>query len=142
MGLSLEKMLLILIIAAFVIGPERLPYYAAKLGELVRTVRRTVNNTKNQLQDELGEDFDWKQYDPRQYDPRRIIREAIIEDAAAEAAEKEAALGKERAASLPRITQRAADGTAVVAASTTAHLANSLHEAGAAAWVPFDSEAT
>ncbi len=82
-GLTFEKLLLIGIIAVFVLGPERLPTYAAKLAQLVRTVRDMANGAKTRMKDEMGEDFedvDWKKLDPRQYDPRRIIREALLDD--------------------------------------------------------------
>jgi sec-independent protein translocase protein TatB len=79
-GLTFEKLLLIGVIAVFLLGPERLPYYAGKLGQLVRSVRDLANGAKDRMRDEMGPDFDdvdWKKLDPRQYDPRRIIREAL-----------------------------------------------------------------
>ncbi len=83
MGLTIDKILVILVIALFVLGPERLPSYAKKLGEFVRSVKHMADGAKDRLRDEMGEDFeevDWKQLDPRQYDPRRIIRDALLED--------------------------------------------------------------
>ncbi len=83
MGLTIDKILVILVIAMIVLGPERLPGYAKKLGELTRSVRRMADGAKDRLRDEMGPDFDevdWKQLDPRQYDPRRIIRDALVED--------------------------------------------------------------
>lgn len=79
-GLSGEKLLILGLIAVFVLGPERLPQYAAQLARFVKTLRRLADGAKDQLSTELGEDVDWKKLDPRQYDPRRIIREALIED--------------------------------------------------------------
>ena len=35
-GLTFEKILLIAVVAAFIIGPTKLPLYAAKLGQFVR----------------------------------------------------------------------------------------------------------
>ena len=78
----------ILVIAALlVIGPERMPEYAAKLAKLVRQVRAMADTAKVQLREQMGSEFDeidWKQYDPRQYDPRRIVREALTDDGAGE----------------------------------------------------------
>ncbi|WP_441788080.1 Sec-independent protein translocase TatB [Leifsonia sp. 2MCAF36] len=88
-GLTFDKLLIVAVIAAFVIGPERLPTYAAKLGQLVRSLRDFANGAKDRMRDEMGPEFDevdWKKLDPRQYDPRRIIREALLEDSPAEAA--------------------------------------------------------
>jgi len=82
-GLSMNKIFIILLIALFVLGPEKLPHYAQKLGELVRAVKRMADGAKDRLRDEMGpeyDDVDWKQLDPRQYDPRRIIRDALLED--------------------------------------------------------------
>jgi sec-independent protein translocase protein TatB len=76
--------LVILVLAALlVIGPDRLPEYSAKLGKLVRQVRGLADNAKGQLREQMGSEFDdvdWKQYDPRQYDPRRIVREALMDE--------------------------------------------------------------
>jgi sec-independent protein translocase protein TatB len=88
-GLTFDKLLIVAVIAAFVIGPERLPTYAAKLGQLVRSLRDFANGAKDRMRDEMGPEFDevdWKKLDPRQYDPRRIIREALLEDTGAGAA--------------------------------------------------------
>jgi sec-independent protein translocase protein TatB len=82
-GLTFEKLLIIGIIAVFVLGPERLPYYASQLARLVKSVRNMANGAKDRMREEMGPDFDeidWKKLDPRQYDPRRIIRDALTED--------------------------------------------------------------
>ena len=82
-GLTFEKLLLIGIIAVFVLGPERLPGYAQKLAQFIRSARDMANGAKARMKDEMGDDFDdvdWKKLDPRQYDPRRIIREALLDD--------------------------------------------------------------
>ncbi|MBC7763383.1 twin-arginine translocase TatA/TatE family subunit [Glaciihabitans sp. GrIS 2.15] len=82
-GLTIDKFLVILVIAVFLLGPERIPHYAAQLGRLVRSIRDMADGAKERLREEMGPDFDdvdWKKLDPRQYDPRRIIREALLED--------------------------------------------------------------
>ena len=82
-GLTFEKLLIIGVIAVFLLGPERLPHYAAQLGRLVRQLRDMANGAKDRMRDEMGPEFDdvdWKKLDPRQYDPRRIIREALLDD--------------------------------------------------------------
>ena len=88
-GLSFDKLLLVGVIAAFVLGPERLPHYAAQLARLVRSLKDMASGAKERMRDELGPDFDdvdWQKLDPRQYDPRRIIREALSDAPAAPAA--------------------------------------------------------
>jgi len=82
-GLTFDKLLVIGIIAVFLIGPDRLPYYASQLARLTRSLRDLANGAKDRMREEMGPDFDevdWKKLDPRQYDPRRIIREALIDD--------------------------------------------------------------
>lgn len=82
-GLDLEKILLIALIAAILLGPERLPGYAASLGRFARRLREWLDGARTRVKEEMGPDFDeieWRKLDPRQYDPRRIIREALIEE--------------------------------------------------------------
>jgi len=83
LGLTFDKLLVIAVIAVFVVGPQRLPAYAAKLAHIVRALRDMANGAKDRLRDEMGPEFDdvdWQKLDPRQYDPRRIIRDALFDD--------------------------------------------------------------
>ena len=71
-------------VAVVVLGPERLPTYAAQLGKLVREARTFARNAREQVRGEMGEEFDdidWQKLDPRRYDPRRIVRDALLDDA-------------------------------------------------------------
>ena len=82
-GLTFEKLLLIGLIAVILIGPDRLPGYAAQFGRLIRSLRDMANGARSRMREEMGPDYDdvdWKKLDPRQYDPRRIIREALVDD--------------------------------------------------------------
>ena len=128
-GLTIDKFLVILVIAVFLLGPERIPHYAAQLGRLVRNVRDMADGAKERLREEMGPDFDdvdWKKLDPRQYDPRRIIREALLEDPDDK---REVPLtivqpsGESAYAKRKRLMAESADGSATVV-------------------VPFDTEAT
>lgn len=79
-GLTFDKVFLIAIIAVFLLGPERLPGFAAQLAKHVKSLKAFAGKAKSRMRDELGPDFDdidWKKLDPRQYDPRRIIRDAL-----------------------------------------------------------------
>ena len=85
-GLTFDKLLIILVIAVFLIGPDRLPGYAAQLARLVKTLRGFADGARDRMREEMGPEFDevdWRKLDPRQYDPRRIIREALVDDEAA-----------------------------------------------------------
>ncbi len=82
-GLSSEKILILLVLAVFILGPERLPQYTRNFAQFIKKLRNMANTAQEQMKNELGEgyeDLDWKKLDPRQYDPRRIIREALLED--------------------------------------------------------------
>lgn len=77
------ELIVLLLVAVLVIGPERLPAYAEQLGRWARRARVFLRDTKERVDEELGDevrDVDWAALDPRRYDPRRIVREALLED--------------------------------------------------------------
>lgn len=79
-GLTFEKLLLVGLIAAVVIGPHRLPGVVARFASLLGGLRRTVDTARERAAIELGVPVDaseWRALDPRRYDPRRIIAEAF-----------------------------------------------------------------
>ncbi len=83
LGLTFDKLIVIAVIAAVLIGPKRLPAYASQLAALVKRFREFANTAQDRVKAELGDEadlLDWKALDPRQYDPRRIIREALTDD--------------------------------------------------------------
>ncbi|KGJ81122.1 translocase [Cryobacterium roopkundense] len=130
-GLTFEKILIIGIIAVFLLGPEKLPHYAAQLGRLVRQLRDMANGAKDRIRDEMGPEFDeldWKKLDPRQYDPRRIIREALTEEEPLKA--QSATIGRASPAAASLLG--AAAGGAALTPLTPA----------AVAPAPYDAEAT
>ncbi len=76
------EVIVIALLGVLILGPERLPVYAAKLGQWVRQLRQMADNARGQLNEQMGPEFaemDWSAYDPRQYDPRRIVREALAD---------------------------------------------------------------
>ena len=82
-GISGGEAILILVVALVVIGPERLPEYAEKLKDMIKSLRRYAAGAKDDLRKTLGPEFtdvDWRKLDPRQYDPRVIVREALMEE--------------------------------------------------------------
>ncbi|MGV8875977.1 MAG: Sec-independent protein translocase TatB [Rhodoglobus sp.] len=124
-GLTFDKLLILGIIAVFLLGPDRLPYYASQLARLVRSLRDMASGAKDRMREEMGPDFDeidWKQLDPRQYDPRRIIRDALSEDQS------------------PPVTVR--PPRAAAEAERAAALAARQGELAAGEPAPFDTEAT
>lgn len=124
-GLTIEKLLVIGVIAAFLVGPERLPRYAESLARLTARARDFLRGAKTRVQEEMGPEFeevDWRKLDPRQYDPRRIIREALLDDP-------------------PTATVRAA-GTAATMTQTATPPTAGRYDATSGELPPYDSEAT
>jgi sec-independent protein translocase protein TatB len=79
-GINASEFIVLVAVAAVVLGPERLPQYAQQLARLVRELRRMAQGASAQVREEMGPEFDeidWRKLDPRQYDPRRIVREAL-----------------------------------------------------------------
>lgn len=89
LGLSVEKLIVIGVIAALVIGPQRLPLYAEKLAAFIRGVRAFTESTRTRAERDLGVPLNTAEWNAqlRQYDPRRIVRDALREDAAPDVAE-------------------------------------------------------
>lgn len=79
-GLTFDKLLVVGVVAAFLVGPSRLPGYAAALAGFVRKLRSAADGLKARVDEELGEEIDWQRLDPRRYDPRAIVRSALTDD--------------------------------------------------------------
>lgn len=124
-GLTIEKLLLIGVVAALILGPERLPRYAESLANITKRAREWVSTARTRVRDEMGEDFDdvdWRTLDPRQYDPRRIIREALLDDAP--------------------VAPRASATTAAAATAVAAETPRETFRGGLDGPPPYDTEAT
>ncbi len=112
-GINGSELLVLAILAVVILGPEKLPEYAAQLARLVKELRRMATGAKEKLRDEVGDDIvdlDWKKLDPRQYDPRKIIKEALLddfEDAVSAIKETPAAAVQQRAVGTKQITRLA-----------------------------------
>lgn len=81
-GINGAELIILIVLALLILGPEKLPDYARKMTQWIRHVRQMAEGAKAQFKEETGTDFDeidWRRYDPRQYDPRRIIKEALAE---------------------------------------------------------------
>jgi len=142
-GLTIDKVFIILVIALFLIGPERLPQYAAQLAKLVRNLRDMANGAKERMREEMGPEFDevdWTKLDPRQYDPRRIIRDALLDDVVGSSAPKNAT------AAAGGVATAAAAAAAPDTAAPRAHRESAYEQRqrrlGKGRPAPFDGEAT
>ncbi|PPG31822.1 Sec-independent protein translocase TatB [Pseudoclavibacter sp. RFBG4] len=147
-GLTFEKLLLIGIIAAFIIGPDKLPKAAERLADAVKWLRGASTNAKTRMKEEMGDDFadvDWRKLDPRQYDPRRIIRDALLaedEPAAPQPAPVNAASASAAASAATLAAGAAAAAAAPGSASRPSWASSAQPSASVVGPVPFDAEAT
>ena len=80
-GINGGELIVLLIVVALVVGPERLPGYAEQLARWARGLRGYVSTARQRVEEEVGEaGVDWEALDPRRYDPRRIVREALLDE--------------------------------------------------------------
>lgn len=76
-GVGLPEIAVILVVAALVFGPDRLPEFGRQAGRFVRQVRDFARATQDDLRRELGPEYaDLKLSD---LDPRQAIRKHILE---------------------------------------------------------------
>ena len=66
-GLSGEKLLILGLIAVFILGPNRLPYYSQQLAKFIKSAKRMADNAKGQLESEIGQEVDWKKLEEQYY---------------------------------------------------------------------------
>ncbi|AEA23282.1 Sec-independent protein translocase protein TatB [Pseudonocardia benzenivorans] len=79
--------ILVLVVAGlFILGPERLPGAAAWLGRTIRQVREYATGARDQLQKELGPEFDELRKpledlrSLRDFNPRTAVRRTLFDD--------------------------------------------------------------
>ncbi|MEO5653365.1 MAG: sec-independent translocase [Marmoricola sp.] len=76
-GIGLPELVVIMIIAVVVFGPDKLPDLAKQAGRFVRQMRNLAQQAQTQLREELGPEYaDLKLAD---LDPRQAIRKHIME---------------------------------------------------------------
>lgn len=80
-GINGGELIILLVVVALVVGPERLPAYAEQLARWARGLRQLASDARARVDSELGDTgIDWEALDPRRYDPRRIVRDALLDD--------------------------------------------------------------
>ena len=77
LGIGLPELMVIMVVAVVVFGPERLPEFARQAGRFVRQMRNLAQSAQTQLREELGPEYaDLRLTD---LDPRQAIRKHILE---------------------------------------------------------------
>ena len=74
-GIGLPELLVIIVVAVIVFGPDRLPEFARQAGRLVRQVRQFTNSARDDIRNELGPEF--ANFELTDLDPRRAMRKYI-----------------------------------------------------------------
>ena len=76
-GVGLPELAVIMVVAVFVFGPDRIPEIARQAGQLVRQLRSFARSAQQDLRNELGPEYaDLKLTD---LDPRVAIRKHLLE---------------------------------------------------------------
>ena len=76
-GIGIPEFMVIVVVALFVFGPDRLPDFARQAGRMVRQVRTLTRQTRDDLRAELGPEY--ADFELTDLDPRRAIRKHILE---------------------------------------------------------------
>jgi sec-independent protein translocase protein TatB len=74
-GIGLPELLVIIVVAVIVFGPDRLPEFARQAGRLLRQVRQFTNSARDDIRNELGPEF--ADFELTDLDPRRAMRKYI-----------------------------------------------------------------
>ena len=87
-GIGPFELLIIVVIALVVVGPERLPEMMYQIGQGINKAKRMILDLRDQARSELGDDYDSFEEMTRQIrelDPRRQIQElsrSLLDDSA------------------------------------------------------------
>jgi sec-independent protein translocase protein TatB len=83
-GIGLPELMVIIVVAVIVFGPDRLPEFARQAGRLVRQVRSFATAARDDIRAELGPDY--ADFELTDLDPRRAVRK-YVQDAWDESAD-------------------------------------------------------
>jgi len=72
------ELLLLIVIAVILFGPERLPDLARRAARLIRYIRRMAANAQQQLRDELGPEF--SDLDVRDLNPKALVQKHLLDE--------------------------------------------------------------
>jgi sec-independent protein translocase protein TatB len=65
------------VIALLVLGPDKLPRYAAEAARFLRQIRTLANDARNEVRRELGPELEG--LDLRELNPRSIVRKHVLD---------------------------------------------------------------
>ena len=76
-GIGAGEWIGLIIVALIVLGPEKLPRYAADAGRMLRQLRTMANNARDEVTKELGPEF--SNLDLADLTPRGLVRKHLLE---------------------------------------------------------------
>lgn len=130
-SIGLSEIMVLLLGALFIFGPDRLPGLARDAAGALKRLRETVTGARGQIHEQLGPEFDHlRDVDLRSLNPKTFIRKHLLEDEQS-----------------PTIHRRSSNGassratTSRMATSATA-LASEVSTVRYRVEPPFDAEAT
>lgn len=71
------ELLALAVLALLVLGPEKLPHYAAEAARFLRQMRRMANEARTEVTRELGPELDG--LDLRSLNPRSLVRKHLLD---------------------------------------------------------------
>jgi sec-independent protein translocase protein TatB len=77
-GIGFPEFAVLAVVALLVFGPDKLPDVARQAGRMVRQLRELANTARNQVADELGEEF--RDIDLRDLNPRTLVQKHLLDD--------------------------------------------------------------
>lgn len=75
--IGLGELAVIALVVVVVMGPDRLPEFAAQAGRFIRRLKKYADNARDDLRRELGPEY--ADLELRDLDPRRVVRKHIDE---------------------------------------------------------------
>ena len=74
---GLPELMVLVISALFIFGPDKLPEFAKQAGRMVRTVRKMAANARSELSSELGPEF--ANLDLNDLNPRALVKKHVLD---------------------------------------------------------------
>lgn len=74
-GVGLPELMVIMVVAVIVFGPDRLPDFARQAGRFLRQMRQFTQAARDDIRSELGPEF--ADFELSDLDPRRAVRKYI-----------------------------------------------------------------
>jgi sec-independent protein translocase protein TatB len=71
------ELLALAVLALLVLGPEKLPQYAAEAARFIRQLRKMANEARTEVTRELGPELDG--LDLRDLNPRSLVRKHLLD---------------------------------------------------------------